>query len=371
MEPAADVVIVGGGIIGCAAAYYLTRAGASVRVLERFEIGGQASGAAAGILAPGTESHGAAPFAELARASLSLYPGLVADLRALTGIDVELIESGSISIALGADDADELQHLGVALSALGLPHEWLTADELHAMEPAITPAVIGGLVGSRESHVSSPRVVRALAVGAALLGARIETGRQVTRLLRGGQRVVGVEADGETIPADSVILATGAWAGEWGDRAGIAIPVHPIRGQILALETVPPVLRRIVFGAGVYLVSKPDGAVIVGATEDRAGFDARPTCRGVGALLSAVPLVAPTLAEARFVRAWAGLRPATPDHLPLIGHVHDAPGLIVAVGHYRNGVLLAPITGQAVTELVTVGSTSVDLEPCNPHRFVR
>jgi glycine oxidase len=192
--------------------------------------------------------------------------------------------------------------------------------------------------------------VEALARAAAKHGARIEAGEAVEGLVREGQRVVGVETRAGSIPAGRVVLCAGSWTPACAAGTGAAVPVTPVRGQIVSLADAAPPLRAILWGAGAYLVPKRDGSVVVGATVERVGFDRRVTAAGVRELLEAAFALAPGLACASFREAWAGLRPDTPDHLPLIGPVPGVPGLVLAAGHYRNGVLLAPATGELVAD---------------------
>jgi glycine oxidase len=342
MSRSPDAVVVGGGVIGAAVAWSLARAGLAVTLLERGELAGQASSVAAGMLAPITESPEGGTLRRAGAASLALFPALVAELRAATGIDAELVGSGCLRVAGDAAEAEALA------ARAGEDLAWLDAGEVARFAPGVG-CVHGALFCAREGHVRSPLLARAFAAGAAASGARIQTGVAVRGLLRAGARIRGVATSAGDRPAGLVVLCPGSFAAEcaaW--LPGARIPVEPVRGQIVALECAGP--RCIVWGPGAYLVPRRDGSLVVGATVERVGFDASVTAAGVESLLAAARALLPETAAARFLGASAGLRPDTPDHLPLIGPFAGADGLVLATGHYRNGVLLAPLTGQLVAD---------------------
>jgi glycine oxidase len=345
-----DVVVVGGGVIGCAVAFQLAREGLSVTLFERGEIAGEASGAAAGMLTPVGEAGEGGAFVAWKLRSLALFPGLLAELRERSGVDPEYQVSGVLRVA--GDAAEEASLRGQVQELPELELVWLDAGALKRAEPQLAPQERGGLLSPREAHVRSPLLVRAYAQAAASLGARLRAGLPVTGLVRERARVVGVETPEGRHGAAHVVLCPGSWA-----RACAAwvapfpdLPVAPVRGQIVCLDAPHPALRSIVWGPGAYLVPKLDGSVVVGATSEHAGFDRRVTAAGVAALLEAAARLVPALADASFRSAWAGLRPATPDGLPLVGPLPEVDGLVVAAGHYRNGVLLSPLTGRMVAD---------------------
>ncbi|MBI2165318.1 MAG: glycine oxidase ThiO [Chloroflexi bacterium] len=368
MAAASRVIVVGGGIIGCAVAYYLSEAGVKVSVFERGRLGHGASRAAAGMLSPLGEIHGPGPFLDLGLRSLRMYKGLAQELEERAGVDIEYVESGILRVA--ADEAGALA-LRSALewqNRLGLDSRWLGEDEVRNLEPGLSSNVKGGVLSPREAHVNSLRVVEAFAQAAARRGVSFKVGASVTGLLTSGNRVTGVVAEGQKMQADFVVLAGGAWAGSLAGLVGLDLPVRPVRGQALLVHSVPAILRNVVFGPGSYLVPQKDGSLLVGATQEEAGFDDRVTAEGVQRLLQRGMALVPCLKDATFVTAWSGLRPGSPDGHPIIGPVKEWQGLVLAAGHFRNGVLLAPATGQLVRDYIVEGVTA-PLKPLGLERF--
>jgi glycine oxidase len=349
---APDALVVGGGVIGAAVAWSLARAGLAVRLVERGEIAGEASGAAAGMLAPIGEGAEAGPALSARLASFALFPELVEALREGSGLDPEYVASGCLRVAEHEDEARVLRAQAEQHAGFGLV--WLPAAEVARAAPGVAPAVRahGALFSPRDAHVRSPLLARAFAAAAERLGARVETGIAVHGLLRDGERVCGVLSSAGTLASGLVVLCPGSFAAECAAwiGPGARLPIEPVRGQIVALELPPAMPRPIVWGHDAYLVPKLDGSLVVGATSERVGFDRRVTADGVATLLRAARALVPDVGGARFLGAWAGLRPDTPDHLPLVGAWPGTPGLVVAAGHYRNGVLLAPLTGRIVAD---------------------
>lgn len=394
-----SVIIVGGGVIGCAAAYYLSGAGCSVTLYERATIAAEASGAAAGMLAPLAEAPEPGPFLDLAVAGLRAFQEDAAAIEAVSGHRIEYVPSGILRTAASRDQAATLQRSLLWAAEQGLPAAWLDAPKLGKTEPELSPALAGGLLSLEEGHVRPPRLTQALAQGAARRGARILEGVSVSRLLGGpadfrafdrlGSRAlregprpadgpVGngfgrdaggvVLADGTIGHADVVLLCGGAWSALTGGAPPLA--AMPVRGQYIILRALPQPIRRVIYGDHIYAVPRTDGTIYVGATEEpEAAFRKAVTADGVRGLLERIVALVPALAGAEVVSTGAGLRPGSPDGLPGIGWVPGRPGLAVATGHYRNGVLLSLITGRLLAELIVHGRTSIDLAPFSPGRF--
>lgn len=363
-----DVLVVGGGVIGCSITYFLARAGHRVTLLERDDLAAHASGAAAGMLAPICEATDDGPFFALSVRSLGMFPDLVHELRELSGVDPQFVPSGILRVAESASEAAHLEAQATRLAHFGL--EWLSPEAARHREPLLAPDLHGALWSPREAHVFSPLMTLAYARAASTLGATLETGSPVVGLLRAGERVTGVRTPQGDRPAGRVILCSGAWTRFLGAELGIELPIAPVRGQILSLDGPRPPMRSIVWGEGAYLVPKLSGQVVVGATQEHAGYDCRTTAEGIGKLLHAAPRYVPALAKATFRLAWAGLRPDTPDHLPILGALPGLTGVAVAAGHFRNGVLLSPITGFLVQKLLESGSLPAEAAAFAPDRFL-
>lgn len=364
-----DVVVVGAGAIGAACAWELARAGAQVTVVERTTPGAEASGASAGILssfAPGRSD----PVAAVCRLSRELYEPLAAALLDEAGIDVELGRTGHLDLCMTEDEVRWARGAAAdpANRADGLV--FVPADDLRRLEPAITPHARGALHIPRSSWVDNPKLVRALALAGERRGVRYRLGEGVEALLREGDRVTGVRTGTGVLGAGAVVLAAGAWSGAIAG-APPALALRPVKGQMLALANLPAVVRHVLYRGDVYLVPRRSGECLVGATLEEAGEDRAVTLEGLRWLLDEALRTAPGLAGAPFLRAWAGLRPATPDDRPVIGPWPGCPGLFVATGHYRNGILLTPVTARIVREWVMDGRSSIAADVFLPDRLVR
>lgn len=351
-----DVIVVGGGAIGLCCAWRLAQAGAKTIVLDRAEPPAGATRVAAGMLAPiGELAFGEPELLRMTIAAAEVYPGFVAELEAATGLDSGYARHGALHVALDRDEASELRRVHDLQRSLGLGAEWLPPRRCRELEPGLTPSFNGGVHAPEEAAIDPRRMTAALL--AALTGERVEVrgGTEVVAPILDGERLEGVRTGtGEELRAGHVILATGAWAGAESWLPGAARPpVRPVKGEILELRSLDGAApcERIVASERVYLVPRPDGRLIVGATTEERGFDATVTAGGVHELLREAYRLLPDVAEMELVEAMAGLRPGTPDNLPLIGP-GTLGGLILACGHHRNGILLAPITGEAVAGVV-------------------
>ena len=373
MSQSTDVVIVGGGVIGCAIAYFLRKRDMAVMVLERGEIGAQASSAAAGLLAPLGPLSGPGPLADLLLGSFALFPELVAELEDASGIRVEYERTGALRTVRNAKRVAGLRKRMEEWQPLGLQMYWLSGDEARQREPLLAADICGAIYAPEESQVRAPLLVKAFAQAATRLGAVFYSHREIMGLQRHGTRVTDVyTSEGETIACDHLVIAAGAWAARCGEWLGFELPVSPLRGQILSLRqaglpTLP--LRHIVFGEGAYLAPKEDGTIVVGATKEEAGFDAHVTANGVIWLLETARKLTPALGQSAVEAIWAGLRPKTPDGQPILGAAPKWENVTLATGHNSVGVLLSAITGQSIAELVATGRTPGIIVPFGLTRF--
>ena len=357
-----DLLVVGGGIIGLSIADALVREGMAVRVLDSDRVASGASGAAAGMLAPLAEAlvHSDSdpslnPFLRLGLESLSRFESLAHRLRDETGIDPEFERSGLWRPVVD-DDAQREALAGLArLGAAGDGIEWCQGEDLQEALPGLSEAIPGAFHSPLECHVRPPLLARGLAASLRSRGAVIEEGVSAMRVLREGDRVVGLETSAGLRRAGRVVVAAGAWTPALLEPvvATAEVPaIAPVRGQILSLSAPLPAVRGIVYARDVYCVPKRDGSWIVGATEERVGFDRRVTAEGVALLLERARALFPALESASFDRAWAGLRPVEATGWPRVGAT-GLEDLFVAAGHGRNGVLLAPITAERLRDVIT------------------
>ena len=388
-----DVIVVGGGVIGCATAYELAKAGASVTLVESGEVAGQASGAAAGMLIPPPWAAPGGAFRDLCRASLDLYPRLVDDVQGETGIDVEYLAAGLLVVVQTEAAAQALRQVAQWRGKLLVELEWVEGEHLRRLEPALSPRLPGAGYAPDQHHVNPGRLTLALAQAAVARGARLRQGTRVLRLLTRADRVVAVRTSAEggsasggsdgDIAADHVVLAAGPWTRMLARPLGVDLPVLPMRGQMLAYRTAK--VRHVIWGDEGYLVPKPalrraegagaqtgarrGGFLFAGATVEDVGFRPRTTARGLAGLRRMARTLVPALRSAPVASAWAGLRPGSPDGLPVLGPLPGWRNVSVASGHFRNGVLLAPITGKLIAQLVLEGRAEMPLSPFNPGRF--
>ena len=364
-----DVAVVGGGVIGLACAWRLAQGGARVAVLERGEPGGGATRVAAGMLAPEDElTFGEPELLELTLAAARLYPEFVAELEAATGMSTGYERLGALHVALDRDEAAQLRRVHDLQRSLELEAEWLSTRRCRELEPGLAPSFHGGVLAAGEAAIDPRALTEVLVAACEGEGVEVHAGTEVVDGIFEGERLVGVRtAKGhfathtvanrpldEEIVAETVVLAGGAWSGAMSWLPQEARPaVRPVKGQVVELRTrdgAPPA-RHILASERVYLVPRADGRLVVGATVEEMGFDTAVTAGGVHELLREAYRLLPEVAEMELVDAVAGLRPGTPDNLP-----HVCPGaidgLVLATGHYRNGILLAPLAAQTVAELL-------------------
>ena len=358
---APDCLIVGGGIIGVSLALELAVEKMAVVVLERGAAAREASWAAAGMLAPTSEHHQHPAMEALVSAGSALYPRWLSSLCQLCPLDVGHRTEGTLVVAFSEQDFADLT---------GLPGERLTAAELRRLEPALSDRISSGVYLKNDQQVDNRRLLDSLWQAATRAGVGLRPRTEVRALLSASGRVTGVQiADKSRMEADFVVDAAGAWAGQLGEAAARLAPTRPVRGQMLSLRAEPAPVRHVVRSPRAYILPRASGRLVIGSTMEDAGFDKSVTPAGLAGLLAGAREILPTSAQCAFEEAWAGLRPDTPDHLPILGAT-DMEKLYVATGHFRNGILLAPITARLLADGILGRTTSIPLEPFSPLRFV-
>ncbi len=364
-----SVIVVGGGIIGCATAYELAKAGSKVTLFERETPGAEASSAAAGLLTVGgTRRSG--PFQKLALDSWARYPDIVRELRDVTGVDVEHMTTGTLYPLFDRGEWAEAEEQLRWPLAKEMGMRVVEGKELRDMEPGLSPDVRAALFVRGDHWVNNQRLVTAYASAAAGRGVALRIGVEVSQLLADGRRVTGVVAAGERFDADCVLLAAGAWSSPLAASLGLHLPVVPVRGQMVAVSNIPALLRHAVHGSHGYLTPRPSGELLIGATVEHVGFERAVTPEGLAHLLTAAIAVLPAIQSRPITRTWCGFRPGTPDDMPVLGPWPDVEGLFVATGHYRNGILLAPATAALMTQAILGGGTHDLIKPFLPDRLL-
>jgi glycine oxidase len=368
----ADVVIAGAGIIGCAIAYELSRRGLSCTVLDSRRIGMAATNAAAGVLSPLAEFARPQALVQLGLASLRMYPEWVERLRDdVPDIDVEFERNGVLRVAF---DERELESLRAGLhykASLGVELIELDARTLREAEPRLNERIVGGILSPEEAQVSNQLFTLALSRAAKKRGARIVEGAPVERFRARNGRVTGVITPQGEFSCERLVLAAGAWTRPLARKLGVDLPVRPIRGQMLAFGRMMTPVHTCVWGASGYVVPRTNGLVFAGATVEDVGFRFRTTKRGLDQVRRAAFELVPQLRHAREHFSWFGFRPGSPDGLPMIGALPGWDNVTVATGHFRNGILLAPVTGQLIADAIVGGGAGEALAPFDPGRFVR
>jgi glycine oxidase len=361
-----EVLIVGAGLVGCAVAWRLQQAGVRCTVLERSIPGAEASSAAAGILAPQAEADRPGPFLELCLASRALYPAFVRELREVSDVDVAFRTCGVLAVQFDDAGIEEVRQRIGWQRARGLEATWMDPAITRGLEPELSPEILGAAHFPGDAVVDNRLLVSALTIAAVRGGARFVT-TQVHGLVERAGRVVGVATDRGELGGDAVVVAAGAWTALLPGALGSPGAVRPARGQMVMVRTRVPICRHVVFGAHGYAVPRTDGRVLLGSTVEFAAFEKQVTAGGLAAVLGVGLRLFPGIAAAPVVETWAGFRPHTPDALPILGPA-PLPGLFLASGHFRNGILLTPITANLLTDTILGRAPSIDLTPFRADR---
>ncbi|MCG3205909.1 MAG: Glycine oxidase [Elusimicrobia bacterium] len=352
-----NVVVLGGGIIGALAAYEIAKGGATVTLLEKYKVGHGASGNSAAMLELQLDAHRGEPFLSLARASHDLFPVISAELRAQTGIDIQFSRCSILQVALDREEAHSLKNECDRQSARGLEATWISPSQVNQQLPGFTPHQLGGALYTQDGQVH----------GGLFLEAALQAARQHGVSV---QENVSEEIIQQALLSQSkIVVAAGAWTDQLLKPLGIRLGVSPVRGQLMVFSTPHPVLPFPVYTkTGGYLVPKADGTTLAGTTVEQVGFDSSVTPEGQEHITTVVKTLMPSLMDYPLKAMTAGLRPQSPDDLPLLGPLPDHPNIFVAAGHYRNGILLAPITAKILAAWVKGDHFPVQLDSFLPSR---
>ncbi len=363
-----EVIIIGGGVIGLSTARALHKRGAGrIQLIEKASCGGKASWAAAGMLGPQAEADETGPFFELCSESRDLYPQLASELIAETGIDIELDRAGTMHLAFSEDDARALNSRFSWQKAAGLKVERLEASEVRRAEPFVSPDVMAALYFPGDWQVDNRKLCSALRRYCEINGIEIIENKSVTGIVADNYTVSGVLSGPETFRADRVVIAAGAWTSQI--VADLRVEVEPVRGQMISFRTANQFFEHVIYSRNGYIVPRRDGTVLAGSTTEKVGFNHETTDAAAASLFTMAREISPSLSDLGFDAHWSGLRPRAKDGFPVMGSIEGIDGLFIATAHYRNGILLAPITAAIIADNMISGRHSPYLSIFGPDRF--
>lgn len=363
-------IVIGGGIIGCSVAWRLAADGVATTVLERGRVGQEASWAAAGMIAPQAEAEGPGPFFDFCMKARDAFDGIVDRLVRDGGVDPEYDRAGILYVALDADERAQLERRARWQRSVGATLEELSGAEARRVEPMLSPETVYAIHMPTNRRTDNRKLTQAYAAAARKAGAEFVEGARVEGLALRGERAIGVLMDGGSIrEADVVINAAGAWAGEIRGLEADRVKLHPVRGQILCFEVAPGTIGLALFSLRGYVVPRRDGRLLAGSTMEEAGYNKSVTLAGLDKIARGAAAIVPTLGAAAFREAWAGLRPATRDLIPVLGFSPSVSNVLWAAGHFRSGILLSAITGEIIADLVQGRRPAVELGAFSAARF--
>ncbi|MFZ7946700.1 glycine oxidase ThiO [Neobacillus sp. 19] len=362
MGNSADVIIIGGGIVGTSIAYQLSKMGRKVIILEKDQLACQATRAAAGMLASQAEIEQDGPLFQMGLTSQSMFSTLANELLEFSGVDIEFVNKGLLKIAETEEIASEVKKQVDFQREWDPAITWLDKKELLELEPSLSPSISGAMLIPNDGHVQPAKLAKAFTQAAAYFGAEIREHTEVVSLIYENGQVRGVNTTNGAIRSEQVVVAAGAWASKLLCEAGLEINVYPVKGECFSVRPEKPVISMTIFSdKRCYLVPKRNGEIYIGATMIEHTFDQTVTPKGIASLIERATNLVPQLNEAAWERVWSGIRPQTGDGLPYIGEHPSRKGLYVAAGHFRNGILLSPITGKLMANLLTGGITDQTL----------
>ncbi|HBB86956.1 MAG TPA: glycine oxidase ThiO [Blastocatellia bacterium] len=370
IKNSAAVAIIGGGVIGLAIARALALRGVrDVLIVERSNLGAEASSAAAGMLAPQAEADSADDFFRLCCQSRDLYPGFAQSLLEESGIDIELETSGTLYLAFTEEDEGELEKRYEWQTKAGLEVEKLSGDMAKLLEPSISNGVRAALRFPLDTQVENRRLISALATANEALGVKVLTGVSVDSLSIKRNRVTGIETSRGFVACEKVVIAGGAWTSQVINEPLPNPRIEPVRGQMVSFEATPQIARHVIYSPRGYIVPRRQGRLLAGSTTEYAGFDKRVTAAGVQSIVASALEITPAIAALPLTSTWAGLRPRAADGLPVLGPCAEIAGVFYATGHYRNGILLTPVTAELLARAIVDEEVSPPLQIFSPDRF--
>ncbi|WP_223700839.1 glycine oxidase ThiO [Sutcliffiella deserti] len=352
MNTSYDVIIVGGGVNGCAAAYYLSKSGKKVLLLEKDLVASKASRAAAGMLGAQVEITEEGALFKIAKESRALFPELQMELKEVSGIDIELVQKGMLKVARSKKEAIRLKETILTQNRMGEKTDWIGKDEVFRREPELSGDVVGAMDIPLDGHVNPERLTVSFAKAAINFGATVMEHIEVFSFQEAGNIVQAVETSEGTFTASTFVVAAGAWSKRVLAGTDLMISAFPVKGECFSVLTARPILTSTIFTESCYIVPKNNNRLVVGATMIEGTFSDQVTLGGLSHLMKEATKILPGIASATFEQSWAGIRPQTGDGLPFLGKHPTLTNLIIATGHYRNGILLAPITGKLVVSMV-------------------
>ncbi|WP_371069490.1 glycine oxidase ThiO [Sediminibacillus sp. JSM 1682029] len=356
-----DCIVIGGGVNGGSVAYNLAKRGKKVLLLEKDRLASKASGAAAGMLAAQAELEEDGPLFHLAKKSRSMFPALAKEIKKLTGMDIELVNKGMYKVALTDEEENRFKHVIELQNRTGEQAKWISREEVRRREPALSSAIRGAMYIEKDGQVAAPQITLGFLKAAAVLGVEIREFTEVFAFLFDNGKIAGVRTSGGSFESDKVILTGGAWSESLLPDSEIPFNTYPVKGECFSVVAHRPLLTGTIFSHSCYLVPKKGGRLLVGATVRPNTFDQTVTVGGISYLMEQAKKLVPEIIHAEWEKAWAGIRPQTSDGLPYLGEHPAYEGLYVATGHFRNGILLSPITGELIAGLVDREPLSADL----------
>ncbi|WP_186577242.1 glycine oxidase ThiO [Aquibacillus kalidii] len=356
-----DSIVIGGGVIGGSIAYQLARRGQNVLLIEKDRIASKASSAAAGMLAVQAELEEENPLFYSAIQSRNMFPNLSEEILDTCGIDIELINRGMYKVAVSNKEVEDYQQILSSQKKTGQKAEWMSQDQLLEGEPYLSDEVLGAMFLENDGQVSAPQLTNGMIKAAIVFGAEVKEFTDVESLLLKKGRVVGVKTNEGDFHSENVVVTTGAWSRGLLRETGLNLNVYPVKGECLSVTTNKPILSRTIFSDGCYLVPKRGNRILVGASVKPYTFNQQVSAHSISMLLDKAIKLLPKIKDAEWEKAWAGIRPQTEDGLPYLGEHPDYRGLFVATGHFRNGILLSPITGVVMADLMERQSPTIDI----------